>query len=128
MTELTEDRVCDQIGEDGFERLVCAFYKQVPGDEILGPMYPPDDLPGAESRLREFLIFRFGGTPRYIEQRGHPALGMRHAPFPLTHQARDRWVNLMKAALIEVNLPEDAAAILTRFFEQTATFLINRSG
>ncbi len=58
------------IGEDGFRRLVAAFYRQVPQDELLGPMYPRHDLAGAEERLREFLIFRFGGPQRYLETRG----------------------------------------------------------
>src|SRR5689334_6332800 len=77
------------IGENGFARLVRAFYAQVPADEILGPMYPPDDLPGAEMRLREFLIGRFGGPERYIAQRGHPRLRARHAPFQIDQTARD---------------------------------------
>src|SRR5581483_7178153 len=55
------------IGESGFERLVSAFYRQVPADGLLGPMYPAHDLQGAEQRLRDFLIYRFGGPPRYIE-------------------------------------------------------------
>ncbi len=78
-----------QIGEEGFARLVTAFYKQVPADDILGPMYPADDLPGAEERLRDFLVGRFGGPQRYIESRGHPRLRMRHMPFKLD-QARAR--------------------------------------
>ncbi|MEZ5391547.1 MAG: hypothetical protein R2724_01425 [Bryobacterales bacterium] len=59
----------------GFERLVRAFYEQVPGDDILGPMYPAEDLPGAEERLRDFLMFRFGGPPKYIMERGHRGCG-----------------------------------------------------
>ena len=77
---MTDGEVYDAIGEDGFARLVRGFYAQVPGDDVLGPMYPADDLAGAEERLRDFLIGRFGGPPRYIEQRGHPLLRMRHAP------------------------------------------------
>ena len=84
-----------------FTRLVRAFYAQVPGDAILGPMYPAEDLPGAEERLRDFLIGRFGGPPRYIEQRGHPRLRMRHMPFVIDRDARDRWVQLMDRALDE---------------------------
>ena len=63
---LTEGEVYARIGEEGFARLVHAFYAQVPGDDILGPMYPADDLAGAEERLRDFLVGRFGGPPRYI--------------------------------------------------------------
>lgn len=115
------------IGEAGFERLVAEFYKQVPGDEVLGPMYPAQDLQGAEQRLRDFLIYRFGGPARYIEQRGHPRLRMRHAPFPIGEQARDRWVALMFRALDRAMLPAEAQGLLREFFASTATFLMNRA-
>ena len=114
------------IGEDGFARLIRAFYVQVPGDDILGPMYPPADLAGAEERLREFLIGRFGGPQRYIESRGHPRLRQRHAPFAIDQRARDRWMQLMLRALDDAALPPEPAAVLRSFFEQTATFMMNR--
>jgi len=113
------------VGEDGFARLVRAFYAQVPSDPILGAMYPPDDLAGAEQRLRDFLIGRFGGPPRYIEQRGHPRLRMRHMPFRLDDAARDRWVALMIRALDEAALPAEVTSLLREFFAATATFLRN---
>ena len=115
------------IGEDGFERLVAAFYRQVPEDDILGPMYPKEDMKGAEERLRDFLILRFGGPQRYLEQRGHPRLRMRHAPFAVGKAARDRWMAMMDRALLEARLPEDAEAVLRSFFESTATFMMNRA-
>ena len=121
-----EGRVFEEIGEDGFHRLVAAFYRQIPGDDILGPMYPAEDLAGAEQRLRDFLIFRFGGPPRYLAQRGHPRLRMRHAPFVIDQRARDRWVALMDRAFREAQLPASAEAVLRPFLEQTATFMINR--
>jgi hemoglobin len=113
-----------RIGEDGFARLIHAFYAQVPGDAILGPMYPTD-LDGAEERLRDFLVGRFGGPTRYIDQRGHPRLRARHAPFVVDQQARDRWVHLMARALDETQLPADVDALLRAFFEHTATFMKN---
>lgn len=121
-----EQSVYESIGEAGFESLVAAFYRNIPTDPILGPLYPEDDFEGAEQRLRDFLVFRFGGPPRYIEQRGHPALRMRHATFPITQAARDRWVELMEAALDEANVPVEAQSELRKFFSEAATFLINR--
>jgi hemoglobin len=120
-----EGDVYARIGEDGFARLVRGFYRQVPADPILGPMYPADDLAGAEERLRDFLVGRFGGPPRYVERRGHPRLRMRHMPFSIGAEARNRWVALMDRALEEAQLPEDAAAVLREFFHATATFLRN---
>jgi len=125
MSDLTEADIYDIIGEDGFRRLVAAFYRRVPDDNILGPMYPADDLAGAQERLREFLVFRFGGPQRYIEKRGHPRLRMRHAPFVVNQTARDRWVELMTAAFDDAQLSPTARQVMQRFLEHTATFLIN---
>lgn len=121
-----EQQIYERIGEEGFEKLVHAFYKQVPQDDILGPMYPADDLAGAEQRLRDFLVGRFGGPPRYVEQRGHPRLRMRHAPFPVNRAARDRWMQLMTKALDEAQLPADVSKMLLEFFDGVATFMMNR--
>ena len=114
------------IGESGIARLTAAFYRQIPGDDILAPMYPEDDLQASEERLRDFLIFRFGGSQRYIEQRGHPRLRMRHAPFPIDQRARDRWITCMEKALNQMSFPDHAITALRTFFQEVATFLINR--
>ena len=125
--QATED-IFLEVGEEGFARLVAAFYRQVPSDDILGPMYPPDDLAGAEQRLRDFLVGRFGGPDRYIQQRGHPRLRMRHAPFPIGTAARDRWVQLMDHALAEAALPPAPESLLREFFHSVATMMVNRAG
>jgi hemoglobin len=121
-----EVSIYDRIGAEGFQRLIRAFYEQVPEDDVLGPMYPAEDLAGAEERLRDFLTFRFGGPPKYIEERGHPRLRMRHARFPVNQAARDRWMQLMSNALDRADLPDDVRKELREFFDGVATFLLNR--
>ncbi|MBI1382363.1 MAG: globin [Planctomycetaceae bacterium] len=121
-----EHELYARIGETGFERLVAGFYRRVRTDDLLAPLYPPDDWEGAEQRLRDFLVGRFGGPPRYIEARGHPRLRMRHAGFPVDQTARDRWMALMEASLAEAELPIEETEFLRAFFAQVATFLINR--
>jgi len=121
-----EHEVFEAIGDDGFTRLIAAFYRQIPGDDILGPMYQGRDLAAAEKRLRDFLIYRFGGPELYIEERGHPRLRMRHAPFVIDQAARNRWMTLMKKALEETKLPADAAQVLETFLASTATAMMNR--
>ena len=122
---ISDGDIYGQIGEAGFERLVRAFYAQVPEDDVLGPMYPKDDMIGAEERLKDFLVGRFGGPQRYMEQRGHPRLRMRHMPFKLNQHARDRWVQLMDRALDEAKLPKESEDLLRGFFHHMATFLMN---
>jgi len=123
---LEEHEVYAVVGDAGFERLVAAFYRHVPDDDLLGPLYPADDFPGAEQRLRDFLIYRFGGPATYIEQRGHPRLRMRHAAFPINERVRDRWLQLMERALDQAMLPEEPRELLRAFFASTAMFLTNQ--
>ncbi|MAC54288.1 MAG: hemin transporter [Gimesia sp.] len=126
MSPLSVEELFDHLGETQLEQLVAAFYRGVRSDEILSPMYPADDLDGAEYRLKEFLVYRLGGPQRYLTERGHPALRMRHAPFAINQSARDRWMELMTAAMQEVELPDEIRLTLEPFFDQMATFLINR--
>ena len=122
---MEETDIYSIIGEEGFTRLVAAFYRQVPHDDILGAMYPRNELPDAEQRLRDFLIYRFGGPQKYIEERGHPRLRARHLPFRIDQAARDRWMQLMSKALASAALPVDAEQLLRSFFEQMSAFMIN---
>ncbi|HEV2201270.1 MAG TPA: globin [Bryobacteraceae bacterium] len=123
---MNDSEVYSVVGDDGFSRLIAAFYRQVPRDEVLGAMYPAHDLAGAEQRLRDYLIYRFGGPQKYIEERGHPRLRGRHLPFAITPAARDRWMLLMDRALAEAALPADAVAPIRDFFENMSTFMINQ--
>ena len=126
MSSPEPNTVFEAIGEAGLRRLVSEFYRRVPGDSILGPMYPANELAEAERRLGDFLIYRFGGPDTYIRERGNPQLRMRHIQFAITSAARDRWVSLMDAALDEVALPFDVTVVVKPFLHEAATFLLNR--
>ncbi len=123
---MQESDVFGRIGEQGIARVVAAFYRRVPEDDVLGPMYPPEDLAGAEERLRDFLIYRLGGPQRYIEQRGHPRLRARHGRFAIDERARDRWMQLMTEALAEAQVPAEVETVMRTFLDGIATFLINK--
>jgi hemoglobin len=125
---LLDTQLFDRLGEAGLRRLVAAFYRRVPADPILGPMYPRDDLAGAQERLGDFLIQRFGGPDHYSQKRGHPRLRMRHAPFKVDPQGRDRWIELMEAAMVETQMPAAAVPALRKFFQDAGTFMINHAG
>jgi hemoglobin len=128
MADLLDTHVYSVIGEEGFRRLVAGFYRRVATDDILAPMYPKMDMAGAEERLRGFLIQRFGGPDHYSQKRGHPRLRMRHAPFKITESGRNRWVELMEAALAEAELPAEVHPALRQFFHDAGTFMINHPG
>ena len=123
---MDEAFIWQEIGEKGFRELVAAFYRRISGDDLLGPMYPEHDMEGAEERLYLFLCFRFGGDTRYTEQRGHPRLRMRHMSFRIGEAERDRWVELMSAAMLECDISPEARTGLEAFFTQVADFMRNQ--
>jgi hemoglobin len=114
-------------GEVFFMELVAAFYSRVATDPLLRPMYPPDDLSPAERRLRLFLMQYWGGPHTYSDERGHPRLRMRHAPFPIDPAARDRWLELMGAALDDCAgaLADDERETLWRYLVSAADAMVN---
>ena len=120
--------VLNQIGEEGIKELVSAFYGRVKSDDILGPLYPKNDWEGAEQRLADFLVYRCGGSDKYIKERGHPRLRMRHIPFTIGEKERDRWISLMTEAMLEREIENPAAELLSVFFIQTADFMRNVEG
>ena len=124
---MNEADVMAACGEDGIRRMVAAFYQRVRTDDLLGPMYPAGDWEGAEERLADFLLFRLGASTRYIETRGHPKLRMRHITFRIGIAERDRWVELMTAAMEETAVPASARAFLDPFFAQVADFMRNQA-
>lgn len=112
-------------GRATFERLVRKFYDGVQSDPVLWPMYPQDDLDGAVDRLTMFLEQYWGGPTTYSEQRGHPRLRMRHQPYRVNPDARDRWITHMRAAVAEIALPPLHEATLMDYLERAAHSLIN---
>jgi hemoglobin len=128
---LTEASVYEAAGgEATFTRLVSDFYRGVAGDPVLRPLYPEDPqmFAAAEEHLRLFLVQYWGGPGRYSEQRGHPRLRMRHAPFAIGRSERDAWMAHMRAAVGGLELPAPVRAAFLEYFENAATAMMNRSG
>lgn len=112
-------------GIDFFNELVHRFYDGVWQDEVLRPMYPQDDREGAEWRLANFLAQFFGGPSLYSQQRGHPRLRMRHNPYRIDLDARERWLKHMTAALDAMNVAPLHRAEMDDYFERAATAMVN---
>lgn len=124
---MNEELIYATLKEEGFSALTHAFYKRVKKDPLIGSMYPDNDWAGAEERLRDFLLFRFGANQRYIEKRGHPRLRGRHMPFKIGIAERDRWIALMKASAEETIADPMIRSSLMEFFAQVADFLRNQA-
>jgi hemoglobin len=116
----------DQIGgHDTFVRLVDGFYRGVAADPVLKPMYPEEDLGPAAERLTMFLEQYWGGPTAYSAQRGHPRLRMRHAPFHVNPDARDRWLAHMRASVDELGLSPLHEATLWDYLHRAALAMVN---
>ena len=117
----------DEIGgADTFRRLVARFYASVRTDPVLAPLYPPDEWEAAEQRLRMFLEQYWGGPRTYSEQRGHPRLRMRHAPFAIGPAERDAWLDNMRDAVDSLHLTPEQDATLWAYLEMAAHSMQNR--
>lgn len=112
-------------GEAFFVGLVQRFYAGVRSDPDLRALYPEEDLGPAEVRLRMFLEQYWGGPTTYSEQRGHPRLRMRHAPFDVTPIQRDRWLTHMRDALDGLGLSEEYRQVLWSYLERAAYSMVN---
>jgi hemoglobin len=113
-------------GEETFRRLVHRFYQGVAGDPVLRPLYPEEDLGPAEERLRMFLVQYWGGPTTYSQQRGHPRLRLRHAPFVIGEAEREAWLKHMRDAVDELDLPEDLEKMLWDYFTMAARSMVNK--
>lgn len=111
-------------GTAWFVALVDRFYGGVEADEVLRPLYP-DDLTESRDHMVGFLVQYWGGPATYSEQRGHPRLRMRHAPFAIGGPERDAWVRHMAAAVRAGGLPPDPEAQVLDYFATAATHMVN---
>jgi hemoglobin len=112
-------------GEPTFRKLVATFYEGVATDPVLRPLYPEADLGPAEERLRLFLIQYWGGPTTYSQQRGHPRLRMRHAPFTVGPTQRDAWLRHMRTALDSLDLDPQHEQTLWQYLERAALHMVN---
>ena len=116
----------DEIGgEPTVTAIVARFYEGVAGDDVLRPLYPEADLGPAEERFRLFLMQYWGGPTTYSDQRGHPRLRMRHAPFRVTPEARDHWLSNFRAAMDSAGLTEAQDERLWSYVTYAADFMVN---
>jgi hemoglobin len=127
MAELEPKSIYELVGGvEPFIRLCDAFYARVETDPVLRPLYPEGPLDDAREKLALFLAQFFGGPEIYSQRRGHPRLRARHLPFAIGRKQRDVWVAHMLASLDESGIPEPAHSQMKQYFEEAATFLINK--
>ena len=128
MTEVQRSFYDEVGGAETFQAIVSRFYALVREDEILRPVYPEDELDAAEERLRMFLEQYWGGPRTYSDQRGHPRLRMRHAPFVIGRREHDAWLAAMRVAVDEAGLTAQQHERLWAYLEMAADSMVNSLG
>lgn len=125
--DIAQRTIYEQVGGEAFfVALVDRFYSGVESDPVLRPMYP-DDLAESRRTLAGFLAQYFGGPPAYSDERGHPRLRMRHAPFTIGQAERDHWLAHMIDAVRAADLSEDIETAMVQYFEMASAHMINDS-
>lgn len=123
---MSQDTFYEKVGgQKIFSQLISHFYALVAVDPILRPMYPDSDLKAAALRLQMFLEQYWGGPTTYSEQRGHPRLRMRHAPFHISRVEHDAWINCMQQAVADLKIDQDLKDQLWSYLTQAAAAMIN---
>ena len=112
-------------GSETFSLLAHRFYVAVATDPLLAPMYPADDMAGAQERLQLFLEQYWGGPTTYQDRRGHPRLRMRHADFHIATPEHDAWLRCRHAAVIALPIAEELKEELWTYFQYAAHSMKN---
>ena len=121
-----EQNFFDEVGgHDTFARLTAKFYEGVATDPVLKPMYPEEDLEPARERLQLFLEQYWGGPTTYSDTRGHPRLRLRHQPYKINPDARQRWLDNMTAAVDSLDLAPLQRETLMDYLTRAATAMLN---
>lgn len=130
----TEDSPWHRIGgTEAVEALVEIFYDHMSDHEQpLARLHPCDENGRVDRQSRDhfawFLDGWLGGPKTYLEKRGHPALRMRHAPFPIGEEMRDAWMRSIRAAMEASKIGPNLFAYLDGRFYHVADFLRNQPG
>ena len=127
MSQNIEQSFYERVGgQKTFNDLVSHFYALVAVNPVLRPMYPDSDLKAAAQRLEMFLVQYWGGPTTYSEQRGHPRLRMRHAPFHIATKERDEWLNCMRQAVDGLEINAELKTELWNYLEMAANSMVNQ--
>jgi hemoglobin len=128
---ISPDSVYARIGgEQAIRALVGRFYDlmdQLPEAYTVRSIHP-ESLQGSADSLFKFLSGWFGGPPLFIEERGHPRLRMRHAPYAIGPVERDEWLLCMQQALNEQLTDAPLREAIWQAFVGMADHLVNTQG
>lgn len=94
-------------GIEPLRRLTAEFYRRVPDDPVLAPVFAHMAADHPE-HVALFLAEVLGGPNLYTRQHGgHPEMVRHHLGRHLTETMRRRWINLLLDTYTDLGLPAD---------------------
>src|SRR5258708_27475404 len=94
-------------GMPAIERLFEVFYRRVPQDALLAPVFA-EITPEHAKHVAAFVAEVLGGPNAYSSGHGgHPHMIRRHVGRALSEQQRSRWMQLLLACADEIGVPSD---------------------
>ncbi|CAN0907056.1 Two-on-two hemoglobin-3 [Linum grandiflorum] len=119
---IDQTNLFQKLGLQTFIDLSTNFYNRVYDDkeeEWFRSIFANSKKDEAIQNQYEFFVQRMGGPPLYSQRKGHPALIGRHRPFPVTHQAAERWLHHMQNALDSTQeIDPESKIIMMNFLRQ----------
>ena len=106
------------------QKFVEAFYARASADELIGHLFG-EDVKAGQAKQSLFMEQWLGGEPVYSQIWGHPRLRIRHFPFVIGPNHSERWLELMKEALIQSGLTTDLINEIMSRLEPLAKHMIN---
>lgn len=94
-------------GPAALRALTVAFYRKVPDEPLLAPLFAGMSREHAE-HVADFIAEVFGGPPVYTGSGGsHVGMIVKHLGRRIEERQRARWVEIMMETAAEVGLPAD---------------------
>ena len=92
-----------EVSEAGLRELISKHYDAIKESDIYH-LFPQDDAEFAQAKVNsaDFFIQICGGPAYFNQNRGAPRMVGRHAPFAIDAKARERWLELYRPLLEEL--------------------------
>lgn len=114
-----------RIGAEKLASLSAAFYERVYSDEPwFRALFASTSRAAATRNQVEFHAQEFGGPRLYEERKGPTMLLGRHGPYAIGKREAERWLALMEAAIDDVAIVGEEAALLRGYFRHMAWYIV----
>ena len=93
-----------EMGEEGIRQMVSDHYDLIKKSDIY-EIFPqdPQEFEDAKKHSADFMIQICGGPAYFNQNRGAPQMVGRHAPFRITPQTRQKWLELYKIVIEDLS-------------------------